>query len=313
MTLHSSATTTSSASTTANGILGLGYPKLTASYSNGQGTYNPFVFNLVDQKVISDSVFSVYLNNADENGWVGEVIFGGVDSSKYTGELVYMPVVSLSSSNSKKSSSSGSNYYWMVSAQGVAVTDSNSTSLANISFSSTSAYILDTGTTLTYLPSDMAQTVVESIAGKDGYSTDSSSGTYLVDCDKASSTAQFDLIMSGSDSSNPITLSLPVSDLIIPLDGTSAENSMYCLFGIAPSSGSSVGNNIYLIGDSVLRSSYLVFDIGNNRVGIASATNTTGSVKGSTVEFSVSNSANVNVHYSPILWSVLLFVLLYVY
>ncbi|KAI8883776.1 acid protease [Backusella circina FSU 941] len=312
LTLHSSATTTTSASTTANGIFGLGYPKLTAAYSDGQGAYNPFVFNLVDQKVISDSVFSVYLNNADKDGWVGEIIFGGVDSSKYSGDLVYMPVVPLSSSNSKKSSSSGSNYYWMVSAQGVAVTDSSNNILANISFSSTSAYILDTGTTLTYLPSDMAQTVVESIAGKDGYSTDSSSGTYIIDCDKANSTAQFDLIMSGSDSSNPITLSLPVSDLIIPLDGSSAENSMHCLFGIAPS-GSSVGNNIYLIGDSVLRSSYLVFDIGNNRVGIASATNTTGSVKGTTAAYIVSNSANVNVHYSPILWSVLLFVILSVY
>lgn len=290
------ATTTSSKDVTANGILGLGYPKLTAASSKGQGVYNPFVFNLVANNVISDPVFSIYLNKASSYGWVGEIIFGGVDSSKYTGNITYLPVASLSSTKSSSSNKkratlpkNDSNYYWMVGAQGVAVTNSsssasttNGTSSSNIldlSFSTASAFILDTGTTLTYLPSKIAQQVVEAFAGQD-YTIDAGSGAYIISCSAAKSTTQFELKMGSSASADPVVLSVPASQLVIPLDAETADAANYCLFGIAPTSSSSVGSNLYLVGDSVLRSTYMVYDMGNNRVGIAAATGVDGSVQG---------------------------------
>ena len=51
------APTTKSSQPVANGILGLGYPKLTAAASKGQGSYNPFVFNLATQNIIAQPVF----------------------------------------------------------------------------------------------------------------------------------------------------------------------------------------------------------------------------------------------------------------
>ncbi|KAI7897322.1 aspartic peptidase domain-containing protein [Mucor mucedo] len=272
----------------ANGILGLGFPKLTAASSKGQGVYNPFVFNLAQQNLIADPIFSIYTNSASKTGWVGEIIFGGVDESKYTGNITYMPVVSLSSTKTSSSTNkkraldviSGSNYYWMVNGQGVSVQDSEDSSRnLDLKFSSPGAFILDTGTTLTYLPTAMAQQVLVAAVGANGYTTDTSSGTYLVDCQAVSTTTQFVLDMSVSSAADaaPITLSVPMSQLFIPLDSTSIETATQCLFGIAPSDSVGVGSNMYLIGDSVLRSAYMVFDMANNRVGIATAVGATGS------------------------------------
>jgi hypothetical protein len=290
-TLHASAATSQSDTITANGILGLGYPKLTAAYGTKAGAYNPFVFNLVSQNIISDPVFSIYMNTQEKTGWSGEIIFGGVDSSKYTGDIVYMPVVSISSASPLKKragATSSNNYYWMVSAQGVGIVGG-----AQESFSSSSAFIFDTGTTLTYLPQSLAADIIGSAFDANSYTLDSSSGTYIVDCSTgSSSTKQFELLMKSSNSSDPITLTIPVSELLLPLDGDTVENSNYCLFGIAPlSSGSGAGSNLYLVGDSVLRSAYLVFDIGNSRIGIAPATGVQGSVQG--VSASASSAGSI--------------------
>ncbi|CEI99828.1 hypothetical protein RMCBS344292_13908 [Rhizopus microsporus] len=301
----------------ANGILGLGYPRLTAASSKGQGPYNPFVFNLAAQNIISDPIFSIYLNNANTDGWVGEVIFGGTDQTKFKGNLTYLPVVPLSSvakaSKKRATLNTGGNYYWMVNAHGVAVTYTNSTSSSDtgiinttattnssnaavsLSFNATSAFILDTGTTLTYLPSSMAEQIITAMAGADGFTTDASSGTYLVNCEAATSNTQLELIMSDGKK-NSVSLSVPASQLVIPLDGKTAATSKSCLFGIAPT-GSTVGNNMYLVGDSILRSAYLVFDMGNNQVGIAAAMGVAGNVQGSSFSFSTPTSSDGQSRY----------------
>ncbi|KAI8332721.1 aspartic peptidase domain-containing protein [Choanephora cucurbitarum] len=279
-TLHASAVTTTT--TTANGILGLGYPRLTAASSVGSKAYNPFVFNLVANGVISDPVFSIYLNNLDKSGWVGEITLGGIDTSKFSGNLTYLNVVSLASTQTNKRAVSfnTNNYYWMVGAQGISVTGNSNTSTVNYSFNSNSAFILDTGTTLTYLPTAMAKAVIEAVAGTNGYTTDTSSGAYIINCDTSNSDQQVVLKMKASSSSTePITLAVPIADLIIPLDTDDVNTARFCVFGIAPSSGS-IGRNLYLVGDSVLRSVYMVYDMVNDRVGIAPAVGVSGSVQG---------------------------------
>ncbi|CAO3670461.1 unnamed protein product [Rhizopus stolonifer] len=277
-----------------DGILGLGYPSLTQANSQGSGSYNPFVFNLVSQNIISDPVFSIYLNSYSETGWSGEIIFGGVDSTKYDGDLAYLPVAGLTSRSSGLfGSSSSSYYYWMVYGTGVAVVNSTQGSNPTYTFSQTGAFILDTGTTLTYLPTTVAEEMVAAFAGSGGYVYDSSSGVYVVSCSTASSTATFQLIMSqsSSSSSNPVTLSVPASQLVIPLDSTNINTASTCMFGIAPVSSSSLGSNMYLIGDSVLRSAYMVFDMGNNRVGLAASKGVGGSVTSSNTSSTDSSSA----------------------
>ncbi|KAI9360138.1 aspartic peptidase domain-containing protein [Pilaira anomala] len=271
-------------SPTPNGILGLGYPKLTAASSKGLGAYNPFVFNLAAQNKIAEPIFSIYLNSAAATGWSGEIIFGGIDNTKYTGELTYMPVVTLSSVKTSNKRSlddiSDKHYYWMVNGQGVSIQDSsNAAGNLDLKFSKIGAFILDTGTTLTYLPTDLAEQVVKTAVGNGSYKFDASSGTYLVACDAASPTANFVLDMAATNDLNadPITLTVPMTQLFIPLDQSPSSTSNQCLFGIAPSSSVGIGGDMYLVGDSILRSAYMVFDMANSRVGIAAAIGATGS------------------------------------
>ncbi|KAI7855733.1 aspartic peptidase domain-containing protein [Circinella umbellata] len=263
-----------------NGILGLGYPKLTAASNQGEPAYNPFVFNLMDQKLIQQPIFSVYMNNPDEQGWVGEVIFGGTDSSKYTGEIAYLPVAQLQTSKNPLESVLGSSndgyYYWMVYGQGIGIGNSSSNTMT---FKNVVPFIIDTGTTLTYLPDDLAVQVAEGLLGKGNFQLDSQSQVFMTSCSAADTATSLRLQMSTSEkpSDNPVTLSVPGSELLIPYDGPTVETSTTCILGIAPV-GSSSG--MYLIGDSVLRSAYLVFDMGENRIGFASANNVPGSVNG---------------------------------
>ncbi|KAI8969274.1 aspartic peptidase domain-containing protein [Mycotypha africana] len=312
-----------------NGILGLGYPKLTAASSNGHGAYTPFVFQLAAQNLIKEPVFSIYLNSANAQGWAGELILGGVDSTKYSGNITYLPVVSLSSTRASKSKTkkkrslpdNNNYYYWMVGAKGISVSTTDSATSStnkrsvdanaqtnrsnsstttttitnavadNSNFtsrtlfdvdlsSSTGAFILDTGTTLTYLPSSIAKQIVETFAGSEGYTTDTGSGAYIIDCNTAKSNTQLIFKMSSGDSANPVTLSIPASQLVIALDSSSPDDASYCIFGIAPTTTNAVSSNLYLVGDSILRSIYMVFDMGNNRVGIASAAGVGGAVQG---------------------------------
>lgn len=299
----SSPSVSQTSGTVSDGIFGLGYPQLTAATSDGGKVYNPFVFNLVSEKIISDPVFSIYLNSESVTGNSGEIIFGGVDQSKYTGQLQYMPVAGLSSGSGNNpldtifgGGSSNQVYaYWMVYGQGFNVV--NGVSSPNLTLSSTVPVILDTGTTLTYLPQQIAQQIALSVANQNDVALDSQAGVYVIGCDVANSNAQVQLQFSTSSqvSSTPITFSVPVSQLVIPLDGTTPSTATQCIFGIAPSSsGSASSSGLYLIGDSMLRSAYMVFDMGQNRVGLAAANGVGGTVNGIAASTSAASSYGVS-------------------
>lgn len=69
-----------------DGIFGLGFQEIAVD-----NIVPPF-YNMIQQGLIPKPLFSVWLdrNESDPNG--GEVIFGGSDSSKYSGELQYVPI-----------------------------------------------------------------------------------------------------------------------------------------------------------------------------------------------------------------------------
>lgn len=274
----------SSTQVDANGILGLGYPALTQSNGQGEGPYDPFVFNLAKQNVIKEPIFSIFLDSITKQGWSGEIMFGGIDETKYTGNMSYIPVAGLQTRSSLLDSNRSTGpqyYYWMVYAQGLGVKGATSARSPHWRLREVGAYILDTGTTLTYFPTSVATDIITAFAGPNGFALDRQSGVFVVDCAVAKSNSSFQLEMSQSSSfsSTPLVLSVPASELVIPLDGPTAAKATTCMFGIAPmGSSGGIGNNMYLVGDSVLRSAYMVFDMGKNRVGLATAKDIGGSV-----------------------------------
>ena len=67
-----------------DGILGLAYDTISVN------RIPPPFYEMINQKLIKEPVFAFRLGSSEEDG--GEAIFGGVDSSAYTGHISYVPV-----------------------------------------------------------------------------------------------------------------------------------------------------------------------------------------------------------------------------
>ncbi|GAA5823650.1 hypothetical protein JCM11251_000711 [Rhodosporidiobolus azoricus] len=141
-------------STPIDGIMGMAF----ASLSNINEP--PFFQTLFSQGAVARNLFSFTLGDASE----GELYLGGIDESKFTGEMSWSPVTEQG--------------YWMI--QGDAGTGGNKTSTG-------ASMIVDTGTTLIIAPKSQAAHFFEKIPNarrwKQGY--------YSYPCDQAW-TAEFE-------------------------------------------------------------------------------------------------------------------------
>lgn len=69
-----------------DGIFGLGFQEISV------GNATPVWYNMVSQELVSEQVFSFWLNR-DSNAQVGgEIVFGGVDEAHFKGKHTYVPV-----------------------------------------------------------------------------------------------------------------------------------------------------------------------------------------------------------------------------
>ncbi|KAL0444008.1 UNVERIFIED_CONTAM: Aspartic proteinase A1 [Sesamum latifolium] len=69
-----------------DGILGLGFQEISV------GNAVPVWYNMVNQGLVKDPVFSFWLNRKGNEEDGGELVFGGVDSNHFKGEHTYVPV-----------------------------------------------------------------------------------------------------------------------------------------------------------------------------------------------------------------------------
>ncbi|KAI9018081.1 aspartic peptidase domain-containing protein [Phycomyces nitens] len=264
-----------------NGILGIGFPQLAIPTASREKPHDPLVFSMVKQNIIKEPVFSVYLGAATDMGWAGEIIFGGIDPSKYSGDLEYLAVppynpvsreISLDPSSAK---SIDDYFYWQVYSQGISATNGNSTTSFPISLDK--GFIFDTGSTLSYLPQSIVEPILSGLVGSSGYSFDPSTSSYFIGCDSMppDATVQLQMSNSGKTMTHPVTLTILASKLVIPVNAGTPEDATKCIFGIGENTFLSNENmsSMYIIGDSIIRNTYLVFDMGKKRIGIAAAVN----------------------------------------
>ena len=203
---------------------------------------------LKENKVINSNAFSLWLN--DLNAASGSVIFGGVNTEKYVGQLSTLPV------QNKIGSNSPTEFIITLTELSFAQPEQEDKIIAtNLAI----PVLLDSGSTVTYLPEDLAISIIHGVDAE--YHT--RTGTAWVPCSLADNTTSLKFKFT-----SPV-ISVPLNELVIPRDDRpqvllNDGNTVGCLFGISPASSS-----IPVLGDTFLRSAYVVYDLDNNEISIA--------------------------------------------
>lgn len=248
------------------GILGIGFVLNEAA----EQVYSNLVATLLNQSAISTMAYSLYLN--DYYSSTGSILFGGVDTDKFIGNLAIVPILPDAQSQNYSS--------FTVGLTGLSFASSNGTTY-NQSLSSESGSldsVLDSGTTLTYLPDSIATQLFDAVGAYQYSSFASSSSIALVDCGMS---MDFTFRIN-----NTAVITVPSDELVIDAFAGYQDTipsdvpfNSTCLFGIQnlgdtsdESGGSSAKATDYaILGDSFLRSAYVVYDLANLQIGIAPA------------------------------------------
>ena len=226
-------------SSTEQSLIGIGYVTNEAILQYpGARSYSNVPQSLVQAGLINSNAYSLWLNDLDAS--TGSILFGGVNTGQYSGSLETVPVIQTNG------------YY---SAFYIALTQI-STSGTSSSYSTTTATgaLLDSGTSLTYLPNDLASGIYNAVGAQ--YSE--SSGYPIVDCKLQNSDATINFQFSSP------TIKVPLNELVLVGGVSRSSGAQVCFLGILPSGGATA-----LLGDTFLRSAYVVYDLANNQISLA--------------------------------------------
>ncbi|KAJ8129129.1 hypothetical protein O1611_g4504 [Lasiodiplodia mahajangana] len=238
-----------------SGLLGIGFNTNVAAAK----PYPNIIDLLVNQDLIASKAYSLYLD--DLYAETGTVLFGGIDTRKFIGRLREVDILPDARSN---------DYTSFTVALGSLKVNSSSSSNGSELLDEEIPVILDSGTTLTYLPPRVARRIFETFNA-----VDDTTGTGLVyaSCDLLSSEKDTTVEFRFGGSNGPL-IRIPIDEIVldnvkgyisIGLDVPTLPFDDVCSFGIQPLS------NIYLLGDTFLRSAYVVYDLSNNKIALAQA------------------------------------------
>ncbi|KAH7349901.1 candidapepsin-3 [Plectosphaerella cucumerina] len=230
-------------STAAQSILGIGYKSNEVQVNRaGLKPYDNLPAKMASQGLIRSNAFSLYLNSLQSS--TGTILFGGVDTEHYVGQLQTLPIQGASNGHSE----------FLITLTGVSL---GSTVLAD---NMALAVLLDSGSSLTYLPDAMVSQIFEMV----GAVYQEQEAVAFVDCRLAE--VQANMTFTFSNPRITVNLSELVVDML-QITGrrpTFANGVDACLFGIAPA-----GRGTNVLGDTFMRSAYIVYDLDNNEISLA--------------------------------------------
>ncbi|KAH9867466.1 hypothetical protein IAQ61_008060 [Plenodomus lingam] len=224
-------------SSSTEGVLGIGYTANEVAVGRaGLDPYPNLPQKLVDDNTINSNAYSLWLNDLDAS--TGSILFGGVDSDKYVGDLATLPIIP----------EEGEYAEFIIALTGMGRNGQNGSIFANDNV----PVLLDSGSSLMYLPNNVVRSLYQTFDAQ----FDAQQGAAFVSCDLANQQGSLDFVFSG------ITISVPINELVIVASVSRGQE--ICILGIGPA-----GNSVSVLGDTFLRSAYVVYDLANNEISIA--------------------------------------------
>ncbi|KAG7192094.1 Aspartyl protease [Scheffersomyces spartinae] len=195
--------------------------------------YDNYPILLKKQGHINKVAYSIYLNS--NSAYQGTVLFGAVDHAKYSGILTTVPMTREEGQSPSKMEIPISSWILNLGSENV--------SLTNTKYSA----LLDTGTTLTYVPSELFKTISQQLSAN--YSSDLAA--YKVDCSVGLQEFAFNF--------GQTSVKVPVLNFI-------SQSGTSCTLDIIPQQGTYI-----TFGDNFLTSTYLVYDLEDYTISLAQA------------------------------------------
>lgn len=181
------------------GILGLGRAVNEDVIVPDKTPYPNLMDQLVSQSLISTRAYSFYLN--DLNSTTGSVVFGGIDTTKFSGTLGVLPSPNDFVNMSRIAILDGQGTTWLQ----INTTEAEETNLTAT---------FETSSSLTWVPESVLENVISYFGAVDDRNN---SGLVFVDCQKSTTEAGAIFEFTFGRPIGP-TINVPMSEMILPLN-----------------------------------------------------------------------------------------------
>ncbi|KAJ3801452.1 aspartic peptidase domain-containing protein [Lentinula aff. detonsa] len=256
------------------GLMGLASPNLTSvfkgtnpdddEFPQTQIPYNPVFYSAVQQGVVSNPFFSVALdrgsfaaqNSSDLDQNLGFIAFGGIAPVDVTDTAVTVPVQGYNAASFlPENGSSVTYFYYTVDVESMSFTGNDKV------FGTTNNIILDTGTTLDYVPTQVADAFAAAFDPPAVKNEDF--GVYEVVC--SATVPEFTVDIGG------VTFTVDPADNLLPLGIQDDEGNDLCASGTFDGGPAEEGN-IFILGDTFLHNVVVTFNIETDEVTLTQRT-----------------------------------------
>jgi cathepsin D len=214
-----------------DGILGMGFPQISVL------GVTPVFNNMVDQGLVEAPIFSFWLNRDPDQDLGGELILGGSDPLFYTGNMTYIPVQREG--------------YWEVAMDGMMLGENT------VGCDGGCTAIVDTGSSLMVGPTAETNAINKMIGGVELLP---GTGQFQIICSEIPDLPDIDLVLAGKK------FTLTGKDYVLQITQLGQTQCISGFMGMDLPMGP-----WWILGDVFIGKYYSEFDMGNSRVGLATA------------------------------------------